>query len=538
MRASRSRKGPLLALAGLVALSLGAGVIAFGPDRALRMAAAAALNVSVDGLAENPGPHRIRVVDIEVAEKDLAKLQENLPFSGTDWKSAVLIDNGTRYPVKFRYRGFGPIHHLGGKKSFRLKMKRDGPFGAYKRLNFLNPKAQNMVNVSLAYWIASRMGVATPYEDFVFVRMNGEDHGVMHLCEQIDGDFERNRHLVDGDVPVFKGDFPPTNVRLTVNNGPLWRAAKNWEFMGDADSTVAKQKLEGLIWLVNQRNMPWAVRRDSLEQLIDIDAFLRYAAAMKVIDTRHIDNYHNQILVLSPRSGKFYPVLWDPILLYAPKEEPFYPVYDALSYWLLRDPEWRWIRDRYVRDALTALHTDSAFYHQMDRMLERIKPSVMADRNKTGTLSNASQDVDRSSIVHWAMSAEQLRGRMAGYWNRLTDEFSRDSLKVEQSDRSVRITGSALPPLEITITGDSLEWDTITPGPNYLARTMDTYGAPDALTMSWFPLAAKTDSGGLYRDDQRYLLQPWDMTLRLRSGHIRTVDAHSYFQHGESKAAR
>lgn len=42
---------------------------------------------------------------------------------------AVLVENGVEHPVKFRYRGmYSASHYLGGKKSFRLSLKKNNPF--------------------------------------------------------------------------------------------------------------------------------------------------------------------------------------------------------------------------------------------------------------------------------------------------------------------------------------------------------------------------------------------------------------------------
>ena len=100
-----------------------------------------------------------------------------------------------------------------------------------------------MINVHMSYWIAARMGVAVPWDAMVFTRLNGQDHGVMHACEQVDADYERNRRLAPGDVPLYKGDFAPTNERDTVKHGLLWTDADHWEFLGDVDSTHARRKL-------------------------------------------------------------------------------------------------------------------------------------------------------------------------------------------------------------------------------------------------------------------------------------------------------
>lgn len=529
-RMGRSRS-LLIALAVIVAVVLGGGVLQFGVQRALGMAAAAALNVTADGFLENRTDHRLRIVDLEVDGRVLDSLQANLPYSGTEWKKAALLENGIRYPVSFRYRGYGAIHHIGNKKSFRLKMKRGAAFGPYERVNFLNPKSFSMINVHLSYWIAARMGVAVPYNDMVFVRMNGQDHGVMHACEQVDADYERNRNLCEGDVPMYKGDFAPTNVRDSVQHGLLWRSADNWQYLGKADSTDARRKLVGLVAMINAKDVPWQQRRDSLEKVIEVDAFLRFAAAMKVLETRHIDNYHNQLLVLSPRTGKFYPVLWDPIFLFAPRDEPLYPMYDALSFWLMYDPEWRWKRDRYIAEALRTLQGDSLAYRYMDEVVERIEPSVHADRNKYGVLSMAGQDVDRYSVLHWAYSTEQLRKQMAAHWDGLLTQLEAGDIQVKRGTNSVTITGTGVPPVELTLTGDSLQVEGNSWGKDY---RVEVIGAKEhEMRLRIFPWTAQNAKGSLYNERQRYDLQPWNVTVRLASGRLNDAEATTYFQHGQ-----
>ncbi|QQR85566.1 MAG: CotH kinase family protein [Flavobacteriales bacterium] len=511
---------------------IGVGFLWFGVHRASGMAGAAALNVLADGLLESPAPHRLRIVEVEVDPHDLDSLQSNLPYSGTDWKKARLIDNGISYPAEFRYRGYGAVHHIGEKKSFRLKLKRNSAFAPYERVNFLNPKSFNMINVHMSYWIAARMGVAVPWDDMVFMRLNGQDHGVMHACEQVDADYERNRRMAPGDVPMFKGDFAPTNERDTVKHGLLWKDADHWEFLGDADSTDARRKLEGLIHLINAKDMPWQRRRDSLEKVIEVDAFLRFAAAMKVLETRHIDNYHNQLLVLSPRTAKVYPVLWDPIFKFAPADEPLYPMYDALSYWLLHDPEWRWQRDRYIMEALAALHTDSAAYRYMDDVVARIEPSVHADRNKYGVLSMAGQDVDRYSVLHWAYSTEQLGRQMREHWAGLLNALQENTIVAKREGDSVTITGSGVPPVEVTLVGDSLQVDPGSAGKDYRLQVLEE--SATQVRVRLFPLTATNVKGSLYNDKQRYELQPWNATVRITSGRLRDASATTWFAHGTS----
>ncbi len=508
----------------LLVLGTGAwGLIAFGPDRAMRLAAAAASNVLLDGLAEGTPSHRIPVVDVVVSERDLEELGSDLPWSGGRTVDAEVIDRDGRHPAGFRYRGMVvTTHFLGGKKSFRLTMEKGGPFPPYRRLNFINPKAFNMVNAHLAYWVAGRMGVSVPFDDLAFVRINGRAIGVMEVVEQPDGDFERNRHRVDHRVPVFKGDYPtPVNRRLLTRR-ELWRDARHWEHVGGPDSTAAWIKLRALIDVIGDPDLPWTDRRDTLERLIDVDAFLRFAAAIKVIDTQHIDNYHNQVLVLSPRTGLFVPVLWDPLMMFPPDGEPFYPVHDALAFWLLCDPEWRWRRDQYVHDALVDLHRDGAFAARLDEVLDRLLPSVLADRNKTGVVSPFPQDVLRISSAHWAMSAWRLRTDLAAYWERLLNEFDQGAIRIgwDAEQGTIKISGLAVPQLSITVVGDSLVPD----------RSGGSAWRTDPLngSITVFPDLAEADAGGAFSDVQRYRSREADLTLRFPAGRIRSVTLNGH----------
>lgn len=432
MKKARKLPWPLIFLAAFCLITVGFGVLMFGPNAAFRIGLAASANVLIDGLAEQPDPHRIKVVDLRVDPASLDSLNADLPWSGNDAKRAVLTENGITYPANYRYRGLvASTHYLGGKKSFRLNLKKDNPFAPYRRLNFLNPKANNFLNQHLAYRIGASMGVAVPYSDLAFVRLNGHDHGVHHVVEQIDGGFERNRHLIDRDVPVFKGDNPPAIGRSWPESRYLWVDAHYWSYVSDADSSAAWEKLERLVKLVKAPNIDDSTRMAGISGLIDVDAFVRYYAVQLVLRSTHADNVHNQWLVLSPRSGKFYPILWDALLLFS-RTDPFYPIHDVLEFHLMKDPVLRLRRDRYVMEAVKEWEEQGRFDRVLAAETERLLPSVLRDRNKYGEVTGRAQDVLRYSALHWAGSCDRLRNGVHTYWRKLDARMRITSLRVEQ----------------------------------------------------------------------------------------------------------
>lgn len=514
MKKRRTARLPLVLMAGVPVITLAIGTIAFGPARALRIAGAGAAGVLVDGLAQERPLHRVPVLDLWIARDVLGALNADPPWSGNDPKPAELRWNGIRYPALVRYRGlFVGTHYLGGKKSMRLTLPRNNPLSPYRRVNLLNPKAIDMLNQHMAYWIGSRMGVAVPWSELVFVDLNGAPHGVHHAIEQVDGDFERNRHLVDREVPVFKGDYPPATGRQRPEGRYLYGDAGFWEYASDADSTQALAQLRRLIAVVNNDTLPDDARLDSLALFIDIDAFVRYHAALKVLHSTHEDNVHNQWLVLSPRSGRFYPVLWDPILLFS-KVDPFYPIHDAIEFHLMRHADLRLQRDRYVVDALKELEGDSLFDRRLDTEIERLLPSVLADRNKHGEITDHAEDVLRFSALHWARACDRLRTGMHAYWRTLEDRMHIDSLVVEREGDVLiaRWTGDG-------VLGYEVHTDTVSARPVDLpfdrAYDEDATGALFAEVVPAFPVSHSMGDKVRVLKDGEYWSTPRELRIQL-----------------------
>ncbi len=453
-RARPRRRWPWMLL-GLVVLAVNvAGLAVLGPHRAARLAYAGAAHTLVDGIAASPAHHRIEMVDLTVDPKDLASLESDLPWSGGSYKPVMLRANGVEFAAQYRLRGAGmPSHFVAEKRSFRLKLPKRSPFSPYRTLNFLNPKSMNMLNAHVAFWIAGRMGVAVPYDDLAFVRINGHDRGVMEMVEQPDGRYEEVRHLAEHQVAVFKGDLPPIRKGEVVAPKRLWADAKAWQYAGKADSTAAMAALAAVI---DALRSPDSTMMPRLDTLIDVEAFARYCAAIKLINTQHIDNVHNQWLVAGSRTHRFYPVLWDPVMFGASGHEPFYPIHDALAFALLRNGAFRLERDRCLYRGWKKMHLDSLVDAHIAEVVDRIRPSVMADREKAAILADGMDDVVRYSNLEWARSVDYLAGDLHAYWSALADHFRIADLHLSAANGEQRITWSGGMAVRITWTGASI----------------------------------------------------------------------------------
>lgn len=446
MRRERNNSGVVWTVLGaIIGISLIVFAVLLGAKRAVMISAASFLSTAVDGLAEKPASHRLRVLDVRIDPAYLDTLGTDLPWSGGRNFPATLVENGVDHPVQFRYRGmYSASHFLGEKRSFRLSLKKRSPFAPYRKLNVINPKSFNMVNNHMGNWIAGRMGVPVPWNEMVFVRLNGIDQGVMEMYEQIGADFEEVRGLAKSDVPVYKGDYPPIIGQGLPEKRRLWQSASHWEFKGKADSAVANARLRALVAVIADTVLSIPERRDTLARLIDVDAYARYFAAMLVVNTKHMDQYHNQFLVMSARTGKFYPIFWDGLLMFPPEGEPLYFINDAMAYWFYRIPEWRLLRDRYAYAALEELHKKGAFMQEYDHTIELIRPSVLADRNKYGHVTLFPADVHRFSVAHVISSFAGMRATVNSYWDRLSRRLANNDVTLERgSTLHVKATSEA-----------------------------------------------------------------------------------------------
>lgn len=490
--------------------------VLLGPDRAARIAVASFLSTTVDGLAEDPGAHRLRVVEVRIDQAHLDTLNSDLPWSGGHNMPATLLGHGVEYPVKFRYRGlYSASHYLGGKRSFRLLLKKDNPFKPYRKLNFINPKSFNMLNNNMGMWIAGRMGVAVPWNEMVFVRLNGTDYGVMEMYEQPDGNFERIRHLATGDVPVYRGDFRPVTTRALPEKITLWRDAANWEYMSEADSTASAGQMRALAQVIADSTLSIAQRRDTLAKLIDVDAFARYFAAMLVVNTKHMDQFHNQWLVMSDRTGRFYPIFWDALLMFPPAGEPLYFINDALAHWFLRIPEWRLLRDRYAYRAMQDLHTDGTFTREYDDRIAKLMPSVLADRNKYGHVSPEAEDVHRFSVAHVISSFASMRATVDAYWTRTLARLADRSVQVERGTE-LHLSSTNEVPLE-------LRWRSLDPVPPTLVVGADTISA--VRKDGWWSMTLYREVGlpegswdHPFANWLHYVVKPMDVSVKFPGG--------------------
>lgn len=249
-------------------------------------------------------------ISASIEEAALNALDADLPYSGFKYQVGQLqYPNGSKHPIKLRYRGDYGWHWAWNKKSLRVKTKKQSLYDGLRRFNIVAPK-EGVVHNHWGYHLAGKLGLVAPRSELVTLSVNEEYRGVHVLVEQIREMTLRQAHLMPGDV--FTGELVNKDryvglTNIVFENPGLWgKAAENNHF-----SPGSKAPLERMIHLLRARPSEEVFERRA--QLMDTTAFARFSAFEALAQTYHYDRNHNYRLYYDPARFRFSPIVWDPV---------------------------------------------------------------------------------------------------------------------------------------------------------------------------------------------------------------------------------
>ncbi|MBI5642489.1 MAG: CotH kinase family protein [Deltaproteobacteria bacterium] len=246
-------------------------------------------------------------IHIYARESELKELDSDLPYSGRRYVQAQLLyPEGKLFEVKMKYRGDFSYHWSDKKKSIRIKTKKDRLFGGVREFNLIIPKTRYILNDHIAYRLAKRMGLLAPESRLVEVYVNGKYRGVQIFAEQLGEQFLRRQGKMPGDL--YSGDlvgedmFPVVGTEVFMNP-VFWKKAA----VNNHNPPEWNEALKELSSAIYNGDM------DRVTELLDMEAWARFAAFITITRTPHFDAEHNWRLYFDPAMGKFIPVIWDPL---------------------------------------------------------------------------------------------------------------------------------------------------------------------------------------------------------------------------------
>jgi hypothetical protein len=314
--------------------------------------------------------------DVAAAENKACLAQ---PFAKPfDWFSAtVTVDGLRRERVAVRKKGF-----LGSLSDERpaLKVRFDHYVEGQTLLGLerltLNNSMQDptWLKQCLAYRVFERAGVPVPYCNFARLTVNGRDLGLYVHVESIDRRWVRRTFPRDeGDL--WEGEFSD------FRSGWVGSFEKKGDVPGDDQAAVDRSALSDVAAAVAP-GVPDAQVRPGLEELVDLDGFLRFWAVEKVLE--HWDGYANNVnnffVYRDPLTSRFVfaPTGTDQITVPDPfsSVKPPVSVYatGAISNRLYAIPEMRQAYVAKVREVLDRAFREAFLLAEIDRMQAIVAP--------------------------------------------------------------------------------------------------------------------------------------------------------------------
>ncbi len=127
------------------------------------------------------GPQAWRDIQVQVQKLLPQRIMTN---ADKVWHPVRLLHEGEQYKGKIRLRGDLPNHWAGGKKSWRIKFKKDKLLHGIRELDLIIPADRAFEQEKVAYDAARELGVLAADAGFCLVRINGVDMGLYLWVEK------------------------------------------------------------------------------------------------------------------------------------------------------------------------------------------------------------------------------------------------------------------------------------------------------------------------------------------------------------------
>lgn len=371
-------------------------------------------------------PRKLPVYELTINKADLKKLEKNLPslaeesWGGGDLKKnevgGILKCGDREYKVTVRFRGDSQIHWAYPKKSWRVKIDNNeleskGLINGMSEFNFIVAEDRSFIVEQLNNYRAGKLGLLTPYSEFVDLKLNGRGQGAYYLVEQWSPDFlERNNVKADINLygeEAFRG-LVNENIYTYLENWRKYTQDNYYSF----DNFAEMDKLLSLIREADDETF-WR----EISNLIDLNSFYAWNTQAILAGSDHQDYAHNLRIYFDNSYGKFRFIPWE---VNQAERGGFYDYYvSPLIDRILKNPEFLAGRNQvlwnYVKDE-DNLADDLDFYNST---LKKVKPSYYKDNLK----SCSNLYFDRMITNH--------RRILIGHYKEIQDKLKESFVSVE-----------------------------------------------------------------------------------------------------------
>lgn len=390
--------------------------------------------------------HGLREVELWISAGEENALNHRLPQSGREYaKAKITHPDGSIEKASVRYRGDMMHHWALGKKSWRVKTKKKHLWNGIRKFNLIVPETWAILEEHFGYRLAHDLDLLAPVSELVNLRVNGENRGIHTMVGQVDELFLRRNLRMPGDLYVgdlVLADAIPGFDNKVFDLPGLWSKAAINNHFPDAQSTPMFRLAQVLDWEPGPR------KAKAIGDILDLEAFARFAVYRCLVQTGHVDSYHNWKLYYDPWRNRFEPVVWDPNAwgrAWAPNpENPAFewPLFAELDRVLAQDHRYRWAQHR------------AFFEYFQGGQAERL----LADMEDYGARAVRAAEADPalafsilpSSVAKASEGVDLLLSAVREYQNSFRDRHVSQPARVARGEATAQAAGEWMVPVTVS----------------------------------------------------------------------------------------
>ena len=246
---------------------------------------------------------------IYIKEKFQKELLENTPSSTKKWKDGLLINNdGSTDKIEIRLRGDNPENWLFEKKNWKIKKRKKKTTNRQRYFEY-HPFD---VEVYFSGKLAKAFGLLTPDLDIVELFINEKSQGIHTETQTLNEGFLRRNKIMP--VNIYKGELILAESIIQLENNLLNSpgALKKIAYFNQ----VTKNNKSDLKHLSRTLQLAHNNQESYLRlmELIDLNYWSKFTSYQILTQNFHNDYSHNFRMISDPWSGKFTPIVYDPII--------------------------------------------------------------------------------------------------------------------------------------------------------------------------------------------------------------------------------
>jgi hypothetical protein len=225
------------------------------------------------------------------------------------WHPARFLHDGEEYDVKVRLRGDFANHWAGEKKSWRVRFKKDRLFQGRREIDIVIPLDKSYEVELIAYRAARALGLLVPDAGICNLKINGIDFGAYTWIEKYGGEMAEKQGYPAGEI--FRNQNVWTQTRWTGFgiDSTMYTSAYDNSVKEDATVGYFVARWDQLLSLTREADD--ASFESEIEQLVDMEKFLRWNALTWLFGSDHSHGADNLRWYYDETVGLFEPILYD-----------------------------------------------------------------------------------------------------------------------------------------------------------------------------------------------------------------------------------